>query len=209
MLQGHPTGFECGSRSYDVIDQQDMLATQGLDIPDGKDILHIVQSLLAVFEGLRLGIAYPDQIADHHRTREGIGYAVTQHLALVVAATTLFATMQGDRNDDIDGIEQVGGSQMKPQTLTHHYSKLFIALIFYLMKHLLRSALLAEDIQGGSILYWYASPQATLNEIVLSKGGGDLGQVKQTGRTYLMLAFHKRHSADAASPREEEPYEVA
>lgn len=172
---------EGGAGGDDVVDEEDVLAGQGVGGRDGKDFLHVEPTVVDLFVGLRVGVVGAAQAGGVDGELQHAVEAAGYPFRLVVAAFTLFTGMEGDGQEQVGLVGQEGVAIGQSCHATQPETDFLVVVIFQGMDQLLHvSALLVAQEGDGMEDVGLAGKEV---------GGRVLLQVVVAGKRQVVEAF--------------------
>lgn len=123
-----------------------MLILDEVSVDGRENALRIGPALVYALVGLRLvALSRHDDIGEYRNVGD-IGYAKSNHLALVVATADVLGPVERNRDDAVDVVEEMMLCQIASIKRTEETTKLRLVAIFKVVQQIgIRRALLVEE----------------------------------------------------------------
>ena len=167
-------GDDGGTRCDDIIDDEQMLATDGLTVDEFKHFLNILIALptpfgrLATFEDVS-----PYHLAIYRKTRH-LTDAPGNLQTLVITTLTLALPGQRNRYNSIDSIEEIASLQLLGHQPAHHLSDLRMILVFQLIDDISRLGMRLVIKESRSTFNGNLAPEQLSHLVVI----GSLAEIR-------------------------------
>ena len=187
-LQHSPCArFEGGSGGYYVVDEEYVFSGKGVGFGEGELVADVLPAVETAFLGLCLGEFGADKYVGADGFSKGLGNALGNFLALVVAAFFQFFGVQWHRNKVVDVVETMAFGEGRAQLSAHKNAEFLVALVLDAVQNSLHAAFLGKRQQGGGGLYLHSAPKNLFNGIVLD--GRKIGERKPKAAVGTNLIF--------------------
>ena len=165
LLGAGENGGACG---HDIVDDEQVLAPDGLRVDEFEDVLNVLIALPTAFARL----AALKHLAADNLLADGQARDLTDTsgdlLTLVVAALAEAFPGQRNRHNSIDSIEESSGLQFLGHQSAHDLANLWVVLVFQVVDDIgaLGMGFVIEE--GGGFLDRYLPPEETGHLVVIS-----------------------------------------
>ena len=141
LQNGSGAGFQRGSGSYHVVDEEYVFSGKGVGFGEGELVADVLPAVETAFLGLCLGKFGADKYVGADGFSKGLGNALGNFLALVEAAFFQFFGVQRHRNKVVDVVETVAFGEGGAELSAHKNAEFLVALVLYVVQNSLHAPL--------------------------------------------------------------------